>query len=130
MKLDLSDRVFAATGASGNLGRPVAAALAEAGAARVLLGRSPSASPAAGERTLAMAAGRRAGGSLRSRKSRRDAPSREISAELNDQDVNVNCALPSVIDTPENRAAMPKADAERSLTSALIPFYGGACVSA
>ena len=33
-----------------------------------------------------------------------------MAAELRDQGINVNCILPSIIDTPENRAAMPKAD--------------------
>lgn len=33
-----------------------------------------------------------------------------MAAELRDKGVNVNCVLPTVIDTPENRAAMPEAD--------------------
>jgi NAD(P)-dependent dehydrogenase (short-subunit alcohol dehydrogenase family) len=33
-----------------------------------------------------------------------------MSAELKDQGINVNCVMPSVIDTPQNRAAMPDAD--------------------
>jgi len=33
-----------------------------------------------------------------------------MSAELRDRNVNVNCVLPTVIDTPENRKAMPGAD--------------------
>jgi len=33
-----------------------------------------------------------------------------MAAELREQGINVNCILPSIIDTPENRAAMPKAD--------------------
>jgi NAD(P)-dependent dehydrogenase (short-subunit alcohol dehydrogenase family) len=36
-----------------------------------------------------------------------------MAAELRDQNINVNCVLPSIIDTPENRAAMPDADATR-----------------
>lgn len=36
-----------------------------------------------------------------------------MSAELRDKDINVNCVLPSIIDTPENRAAMSKADPSR-----------------
>lgn len=36
-----------------------------------------------------------------------------MAAELREQNVNVNCVLPSVIDTPENRAAMPDADFAR-----------------
>ena len=33
-----------------------------------------------------------------------------MAAELRDRNINVNCVLPTIIDTPENRAAMPKAD--------------------
>lgn len=33
-----------------------------------------------------------------------------MSAELKLQGINVNCVLPSIIDTPENRASMPQAD--------------------
>jgi NAD(P)-dependent dehydrogenase (short-subunit alcohol dehydrogenase family) len=33
-----------------------------------------------------------------------------MAAELRSHNINVNCVLPSVIDTPQNRAAMPKAD--------------------
>lgn len=33
-----------------------------------------------------------------------------MSAELRQQGINVNCVLPSIIDTPENRQAMPDAD--------------------
>jgi len=36
-----------------------------------------------------------------------------LSAELKMRGINVNCVLPSTIDTPQNRAAMPKADAGR-----------------
>lgn len=36
-----------------------------------------------------------------------------MSAELRDQGINVNCVLPSIIDTPPNRADMPKADPKR-----------------
>ena len=31
-------------------------------------------------------------------------------AELREKNINVNCVLPTIIDTPENRAAMPNAD--------------------
>lgn len=34
-----------------------------------------------------------------------------MSAELAKQGIGVNCVLPTIIDTPENRAAMPDADA-------------------
>lgn len=33
-----------------------------------------------------------------------------MAAELRAQGINVNCVLPSIIDTPANRAAMPQAD--------------------
>jgi len=36
-----------------------------------------------------------------------------MSAELRERGINVNCVLPTVIDTPENRAAMPEADPTR-----------------
>lgn len=36
-----------------------------------------------------------------------------MAAELRDSNINVNCVLPSIIDTPENRAAMPNADFAR-----------------
>ena len=36
-----------------------------------------------------------------------------LAAELRDEKINVNCVLPTIIDTPENRAAMPDADPGR-----------------
>lgn len=36
-----------------------------------------------------------------------------MSAELRDKGINVNCILPSIIDTPQNRADMPAADPRR-----------------
>ena len=36
-----------------------------------------------------------------------------MSAELRERNINVNCVLPTIIDTPENRAAMPDADPTR-----------------
>jgi NAD(P)-dependent dehydrogenase (short-subunit alcohol dehydrogenase family) len=33
-----------------------------------------------------------------------------MAAELSEKNINVNCVLPTIIDTPENRAAMPKAN--------------------
>lgn len=36
-----------------------------------------------------------------------------MSAELRDKGINVNCILPSTIDTPQNRTDMPKADPRR-----------------
>ena len=36
-----------------------------------------------------------------------------MAAELREKNINVNCVLPSIIDTPENRAGMPDADPSR-----------------
>src|SRR3954454_5381174 len=36
-----------------------------------------------------------------------------MSAELREHGINVNCVLPTIIDTPENRASMPKGDPKR-----------------
>ncbi|MGQ9599069.1 MAG: SDR family NAD(P)-dependent oxidoreductase [Anaerolineae bacterium] len=36
-----------------------------------------------------------------------------MAAELKNHGINVNCVLPSTIDTPQNREAMPKADPSR-----------------
>jgi NAD(P)-dependent dehydrogenase (short-subunit alcohol dehydrogenase family) len=36
-----------------------------------------------------------------------------MAAELRERNVNVNCVLPTTLDTPVNRAAMPKADPSR-----------------
>ena len=36
-----------------------------------------------------------------------------MAAELRERNINVNCVLPTIIDTPENRAAMPGADPSR-----------------
>lgn len=36
-----------------------------------------------------------------------------MAAELREKNINVNCVLPTLIDTPENRAAMPGADPSR-----------------
>ena len=36
-----------------------------------------------------------------------------MAAELRERHINVNCVLPTIIDTPENRAAMPDADPSR-----------------
>jgi len=67
-----------------------------------------------------------------------------LAAELKTSDINVNCIMPSIIDTPQNRAAMPNADfskwvapeaiadviaflasdAARALNGAALPVYG------
>jgi len=36
-----------------------------------------------------------------------------MAAELREKNINVNCVLPTILDTPENRAAMPKTDPGR-----------------
>ena len=36
-----------------------------------------------------------------------------LAAELREKNINVNCVLPTIIDTPENRASMPNADPAR-----------------
>jgi NAD(P)-dependent dehydrogenase (short-subunit alcohol dehydrogenase family) len=36
-----------------------------------------------------------------------------MAAELRECNINVNCVLPSILDTPENRSAMPGADSSR-----------------
>lgn len=36
-----------------------------------------------------------------------------MAAELRERNINVNCVLPSILDTPENRKAMPGADPRR-----------------
>lgn len=43
-----------------------------------------------------------------------------LSAELRDKGINVNCVLPTIIDTPENRAAMPGADPTRWVAPAAL----------
>ena len=67
-----------------------------------------------------------------------------LAGELKTRGINVNCIVPGTIDTPQNRAAMPKADfstwvapgdlahvvvfllseAARSVTGAAVPVYG------
>ncbi len=41
-----------------------------------------------------------------------------MAAELREKNINVNCVLPTIIDTPENRAAMPKANPAKWVTPA------------
>jgi NAD(P)-dependent dehydrogenase (short-subunit alcohol dehydrogenase family) len=36
-----------------------------------------------------------------------------MAAELREKNINVNCVMPTIIDTPQNRAAMPDADPAR-----------------
>jgi NAD(P)-dependent dehydrogenase (short-subunit alcohol dehydrogenase family) len=37
-----------------------------------------------------------------------------MAAELRDKKISVNCVLPTILDTPDNRAAMPKSDPQAS----------------
>jgi NAD(P)-dependent dehydrogenase (short-subunit alcohol dehydrogenase family) len=43
-----------------------------------------------------------------------------MAAELRERGINVNCVLPSTIDTPANRAGMPKADFSRWVAPAAL----------
>ena len=43
-----------------------------------------------------------------------------LSEEVNDYGINVNAVLPSIIDTPTNRAEMPEADFSTWVTPASI----------
>jgi len=43
-----------------------------------------------------------------------------MAAELRSHNINVNCVLPSIIDTPQNRAAMPKADPAKWVAPAAL----------
>jgi NAD(P)-dependent dehydrogenase (short-subunit alcohol dehydrogenase family) len=41
-----------------------------------------------------------------------------MAAELREKNINVNCVLPTIIDTPQNRAAMPKANPSKWIAPA------------
>jgi len=43
-----------------------------------------------------------------------------MAAELRDKGINVNCVMPSIIDTPQNRDAMPGADPQRWVAPAAL----------
>src|SRR5688500_8761128 len=43
-----------------------------------------------------------------------------MAAELRGHNINVNCVLPSIIDTPQNRTAMPKADPAKWVAPAAL----------
>jgi len=43
-----------------------------------------------------------------------------LSAELREHNINVNCVLPTILDTPDNRAAMPEADPARWVAPAAL----------
>lgn len=50
-----------------------------------------------------------------------------MAAELCGQGINVNCVLPSTIDTPENRTAMPKADFSKWVPAELAAVIAFLC---
>jgi len=43
-----------------------------------------------------------------------------MDSELREQGINVNCVMPSIIDTPQNRAAMPNTDPSRWVEPAAL----------
>src|SRR5207244_11148933 len=54
-----------------------------------------------------------------------------MAAELREKNINVNCVLPTILDTPENRAEMPDADPRRwvapqDLAAAIVFLASGA----
>jgi NAD(P)-dependent dehydrogenase (short-subunit alcohol dehydrogenase family) len=57
-----------------------------------------------------------------------------MAAELGERNINVNCVLPSTLDTPQNRAAMPKTDPARFVAPAdvanVIVFLASAAARA
>ncbi|HSV82681.1 MAG TPA: SDR family NAD(P)-dependent oxidoreductase [Ramlibacter sp.] len=57
-----------------------------------------------------------------------------MAAELREHGINVNCVMPSIIDTPPNRAAMPDADPGKWVTpeqlAAVIAFLASDAASA
>jgi NAD(P)-dependent dehydrogenase (short-subunit alcohol dehydrogenase family) len=57
-----------------------------------------------------------------------------MSAELRERGIGVNCVLPTIIDTPDNRAAMPDADPSRWVSpdalAAVVGFLASEAASA
>ena len=57
-----------------------------------------------------------------------------MDAELGERNINVNCVLPSTLDTPQNCAAMPKTDPARFVAPAdvanVIVFLASAAARA
>ena len=137
--MDAQTRTVMITGAAGNLGRCVAASFHASGANLVLIDqRRESLAKAFGAEDLlhavravvpcmiergggkivnvgAFAAreGRARMGAYGAAKSTVIHLTEAMAAELRDKDINVNCVLPTIIDTPENRASMPDADPSR-----------------
>ncbi len=70
-------------------------------------GRIVNVATAAGQRGAAMI------GAYSAAKSAVVRLTESMAAELRDKGINVNCVLPTIIDTPENRSAMPGADPSR-----------------
>src|SRR5438874_1006866 len=102
--MQFTERTVMLTGAAGNLGRAVAAAFAAAGANLVLLDLKRG-SLQESERQLVLETDLLDAQSVQAAET--------MAAELREKNINVNCVLPTIIDTPENRAAMPKADPKR-----------------
>jgi NAD(P)-dependent dehydrogenase (short-subunit alcohol dehydrogenase family) len=96
------------TGATGNLGRAVASAFAKAGARLCLVARKSGRIVNVG--AFAALSGKAQMGAYLASKSAVIRLTESMAAELRDAGINVNCVLPSIIDTPENRQAMPKAN--------------------
>src|SRR5438132_829893 len=101
---DLSKRAVVLTGATGNVGPAVLRAYLELGA-HVAIPVREEAKGAAGY-AMANAA------LLRWTES--------LAEEVKREGITANCVLPRIIDTPENRAAMPKADPSRWATAVEI----------
>ena len=90
------------TGAAGNLGQAVVPHMLKAGAGRIVnIG------------AYAALSGKAEMGAYVASKSAVIRLTETMAAELRSSNINVNCVLPSIIDTPQNRAAMPKADPSR-----------------
>ena len=62
---------------------------------------------------------RREHGRIHGSEDRRPSPDRSHGrGTARDRNINVNCVLPTTLDTPENRAAMPDADPARFVAPA------------